>query len=81
MMKSLFDFEKMRTLTQRKDFWMLFDGMNGIAGPYAKAILGEELGVGESQLINCEVKPDFGGLHPDPNLTYAKQLATDMDIA
>ena len=34
----------------------------------------EELSTSESSLINCTPKADFGGGHPDPNLTYAKEL-------
>ena len=30
--------------------------------------------------MNCEVKEDFGGGHPDPNLTYAKSLADKLDV-
>jgi phosphoglucomutase len=26
------------------------------------------------QLHNCVPLPDFGGAHPDPNLTYAPEL-------
>ena len=32
----------------------------------------QELGLDASLLQNCDPKEDFGGLHPDPNLTYAK---------
>ena len=48
---------------------MCFDGMHGVAGPYAVKILGEIFGVKE--LLRCNVLEDFGGCHPDPNLTYA----------
>jgi len=30
-------------------------------------------------LKNCTPLEDFGGLHPDPNLTYAKELVSLMD--
>ena len=43
-------------------------------GPYAKRIFLQELGAPEGTCINCEPKEDFGGHHPDPNLTYAKDL-------
>lgn len=43
-------------------------------GPYVKKILCEELGMPENEAYNCIPLPDFGGLHPDPNLTYAKCL-------
>lgn len=54
--------------------------MSGIAGPYAVDILHRQLGVKRENLINCEVLEDFGGLHPDPNLTYAKELADQLDV-
>lgn len=47
-------------------------------GPYVKKILCEELGMPESEAHNCVPLPDFGGLHPDPNLTYAKTLVDLM---
>ena len=50
---------------------MCFDGMHGVSGPYALAILKDQLGVKEEQLFRCNVLEDFGGGHPDPNLTYA----------
>lgn len=45
-----------------------------VTGPYVKQIFGKELGVNESNLVNSLPKEDFGGLHPDPNLTYAADL-------
>ena len=56
----------------------MFDGLSGIAGPYAHKIFKELLGVNEACLKNCEALEDFGGLHPDPNLTYAKSLVDEM---
>ena len=73
-MKTLFDFDALKKLAQRNDFSILFDGMHGAAGPYATKILGEILGVPESNLKRCNILPDFGGGHPDPNLTYAADL-------
>lgn len=57
---------------------MCIDGMHGVAGPYAKKICGELFGV--KDLMRCDVLPDFGGGHPDPNLTYAKDLVDKMGI-
>lgn len=48
LMKSLFDFEQIRSLLQRSDFSILFDGMHGVAGPYARRVFVEELGVDAS---------------------------------
>jgi phosphoglucomutase len=30
--------------------------------------------------MRCNVLPDFGGGHPDPNLTYAAELVEKMGI-
>lgn len=57
---------------------MCFDAMHGVAGPYAEKILGEIFGVND--LMRCEVLEDFGGGHPDPNLTYAPELVERMGI-
>jgi len=79
-MKQLFDFDSMKKLVQRSDFKMCFDGMHGISGPYALSILGNELGVPSDLLMRCEVLEDFGGSHPDPNLTYAPELVAKMGV-
>ena len=79
MMKSLFDFDSIKNLLARADFKICFDGMHGVAGPYAIKILGEIFGVQE--LMRCEVLEDFGGGHPDPNLTYAKDLVDKMGVS
>jgi len=76
----LFDFPKLKSFLSRSDFSICYDGMNGVAGPYARRILGETLGVPLSSLTNCDSKPDFGGKHPDPNLTYAHDLVETMGL-
>ena len=53
--------------------------MNGVAGPYAQEIIGNLLGC-PSSLMRCIPLEDFGGHHPDPNLTYAKELVELLDI-
>jgi phosphoglucomutase len=73
LMKSLFDFEAIRALFA-SGFRMRFDGMHAVTGPYAHAIFEGELGSGEGTVVNGIPLPDFGGHHPDPNLTYAKDL-------
>jgi phosphoglucomutase len=73
LMKTLFDFDAIRNLFA-SGFRMRFDAMNAVTGPYAHAILEGELGSGAGTVVNGTPLPDFGGHHPDPNLTYAKDL-------
>src|ERR1700722_6642076 len=73
LMKTLFDFDAIRALFA-SGFRMRFDAMHAVTGPYAHAILEGELGSGAGTVVNGTPLPDFGGHHPDPNLTYAKDL-------
>ncbi|KAL2342466.1 hypothetical protein Fmac_003751 [Flemingia macrophylla] len=58
----------------------IYDALHGVAGAYAKRIFVDELGAQESSLLNCTPKEDFGGGHPDPNLTYAKELVARLGL-
>ncbi|KAF5442760.1 hypothetical protein F2P56_035384 [Juglans regia] len=80
LMKSIFDFESIRKLLSSLNFTFCFDALHGVAGAYAKRIFVEELGAQASSLLNCTPKEDFGGGHPDPNLTYAKELVARMGL-
>lgn len=80
LMKSIFDFKEIKRLCSREDFSMVFDGLHGVAGPTAQAILHHELGIPKSNLYGCIPKEDFGGGHPDPNLTYAPALVKMMGL-
>ena len=73
LMETLFDFGAIRTLFA-SGFRMTFDGMHAITGPYAREILEVRLGAPTGTVINGVPLPDFGGGHPDPNLTYAHDL-------
>ena len=77
LMEELFDFDLMAGMFAR-GFTMRFDAMNAVTGPYAKALLEERLGAPEGTVVRAEPLPDFGGIHPDPNLTYAKELVELM---
>ena len=78
LMSTLFDFESIKRLITRRDFNMTFDGMHGVSGPYAEKIFRDIFGVGD--LMRCNVLEDFGGAHPDPNLTYAPELVDKLGI-
>lgn len=78
-MKEIFDFDLIKSfLKKNPDFKVLFDGLHGVTGPYGIRIFQEELGLPESTQ-NCIPSPDFGGGHPDPNLTYAHSLVKVVD--
>ena len=72
-MKTLFDFDAIRALFA-SGFRMRFDALHAVTGPYAHAIFEDELGSGDGTVVNGTPLPDFGGHHPDPNPTYAKDL-------
>ena len=74
LMKQLFDFDSISTLI-RNDFPLAFDAMHAVTGPYAKKLLEEVLGAPAGSVRNGTPLEDFGGGHPDPNLTYAHELA------
>ena len=77
MMESIFDFAAIKKLFAG-GFTMVFDAMNAVTGPYALKIFEEVLGAPKGSVRNFIPKPDFGGLHPDPNLIYAKNLVDFM---
>ncbi|SCV00430.1 LAMI_0G04984g1_1 [Lachancea mirantina] len=84
MLKEIFDFDLIKKfLVHQKatsGFKVLFDSLNGVTGPYGKAIFVNELGLDEKEALqNYVPEPDFGGLHPDPNLTYARSLVERVD--
>ena len=77
LMEHIFDFEQIKKMFAR-GFTMRFDAMNAVTGPYAVRIFEEILGAAKGSVLNARPKPDFGGLHPDPNLVYAKELVDIM---
>ncbi|EGV61120.1 hypothetical protein CANTEDRAFT_116434 [Yamadazyma tenuis ATCC 10573] len=80
MLKAIFDFSLIKSfISANPKFTVLFDALNGVTGPYGYEIFVKELGLPESSIQNFVPLPDFGGLHPDPNLTYAKTLVSKVD--
>ena len=74
LMQRLFDFDAIGDLL-RGDFPMAFDAMHAVTGPYATRLFEGLLGAPAGTVRNGVPLEDFGGGHPDPNLTYAHDLA------
>ncbi len=79
LMEQIFDFDRIKELLGSGRFSMVFDGMNAVTGPYAKAIFEEVLNAPKGTVIDAVPLPDFGGIHPDPNLKYARKLVGLMN--
>ena len=77
MMQNIFDFNAIKKMFAN-GFTMRFDAMNAVTGPYAIEIFENILGAPKGSVVNFIPKEDFGGLHPDPNLVYAKELVDFM---
>jgi len=74
LMEKIFDLDQIGDYLQN-DFSIVFDAMNAVTGPYARELFVNKIGLSENCLMNATPLPNFGNLHPDPNLTYADQLA------
>lgn len=79
LMKEIFDFDKLKDFVSGKSrngqpLKMRIDSMNGVTGSYVNEIFVNCLGASKDGVVHTTPLPDFGGLHPDPNLTYAKDL-------
>lgn len=56
------------------NLFFLQSNLFSVTGPYVKKIFIDELGAPSNNAVNIIPLSDFGGLHPDPNLTYADAL-------
>ncbi|KAG0719976.1 Phosphoglucomutase [Chionoecetes opilio] len=80
-MKEIFDFGAIKNLlrgTNGQPLKILIDAMHGVTGPYVRRIFLEELGASLNSAVNIVPLENFGGHHPDPNLTYAADLVKAM---
>ena len=78
VLKDVFDFDMLKAFLSRKDFSFKFDAMHAVTGAYAKRLFVDALGAPETCIKDGVPMEDFGGGHPDPNLTYAKELVQIM---
>ncbi|XP_037089839.1 LOW QUALITY PROTEIN: phosphoglucomutase-like [Pollicipes pollicipes] len=78
LLRQIFDFDAVRRLLTGSDgnepLRIRIDCLNGVTGPYARRVFCDELGAPHESVVHSQPLPDFGGIHPDPNLTYAKSL-------
>ena len=77
LMETLFDFPALRALFAG-GFRMRMDSMCAVTGPYAVEILENRLGAATGTVTHATPLPDFGGMHPDPNPTWAHELMDEM---
>ena len=77
LMETLFDFAAIRAMFAR-GFRMRMDSMCAVTGPYAVEILENRLGAAKGTVTHGTPLPDFGGMHPDPNPTWAHELMAEM---
>lgn len=77
MMEDIFDFNALRGLFHA-GFTMRMDSMCAITGPYAVEIFENRLGAPRGTVTHEVPLPDFGGMHPDPNPTWAHELMAEM---
>jgi phosphoglucomutase len=77
LMESLFDFAAIRALFAG-GFKMRMESMCAVTGPYAVEILENRLGAARGTVTHATPLPDFGGMHPDPNPTWAHELMAEM---
>ncbi|KAL8600768.1 hypothetical protein ACOMHN_055963 [Nucella lapillus] len=80
LMNKIFDFGALKRLFAGPNpLKILVNSMHGATGPYVQRIFVEELGSPQSSVVNVDPMEDFGGLHPDPNLTYAADFVKSME--
>ncbi|MFL4470178.1 alpha-D-glucose phosphate-specific phosphoglucomutase [Tateyamaria armeniaca] len=77
LMQRLFDFPAIADMI-KDGLKIRFDAMCAITGPYARAILEGALGAPDGTVVHGTPLPDFGGMHPDPNPTWAHELMDEM---
>ncbi len=75
LMQKIFDLDKIRDFLNN-NFHIAFDAMHAVTGPYAIRLFEGLLNTASGTVRNGVPLEDFGGCHPDPNLTYAKDLAS-----
>lgn len=77
LMESMFDFDAIKKWFDAGHTFR-FNAMNASTGPTAIEIFVNRLGAKREWILNSVPQPDFGGVHPEPNPTYAKDFYDAM---
>ncbi len=77
LMETLFDFPAIAAMI-KGGFRIRMDSMCAVTGPYGVEILERRLGAPQGTVTHATPLPDFGGMHPDPNPTWAHELMAEM---
>ena len=77
LMESMFDFGIIKKWFAAGNT-LRFDAMHASTGPIAEEIFIKRLGAPASAIVRGEPKPDFGGLHPEPNPHYNPDIVKFM---
>jgi phosphoglucomutase len=85
LLRSIYNFKALSELLRRPDFSFVFDGMHGVAGPYAKRIFVQARALCHVPASPCACTPlyachslpgrEAAGLAPAEILTAGAQLA------
>ncbi len=80
LLDEIFDFAEMKKAISERKLRGAFDSMHGAAGPFAREIFIDRLGL-DAEIIREEPRPDLGGfdssgepLHPEPDFDYVPRL-------
>lgn len=73
LMESMFDLDIIKKWFEAGNTFR-FDAMNASSGPLAIQLFVNRLGAKPEWILNSIPMSDFGGLHPEPNPTYAKDI-------
>lgn len=80
LLDEILDFKKMQEKLQQHSLKAAFDAMHGAAGPFAREVFINRLGM-DAKILREEPREDLGGfdasgepLHPEPDFDYISEL-------
>ena len=77
LMESMFNFPLIKKWFEAGHTFR-FNALNASTGPVATEIFVNKLGAKPEWILNSKPMEDFGGVHPEPNPTYAKEFYDSM---